>query len=375
MRTSLMLLITAVLIAGCASKSTNKRTGDGTSGVGAGGQGSSSGGSSGGGDDATGGTDSIAGDSGAGGVNGGEAGTGGGGDAGSSVGGDATNGGFAGSSTGTGGTSGGAGGSGGVSGGGASGGGTSGSGGKSSGGSAGAGGSGGAGGTFHVFLLLGASNMAGYPRAQAADKQEDPRIRVLGYDDCMETGRQTDVWDTAAPPLHECSNGAIGPGDHFAKALLPILPSSDTIGLVPCAISGAEIFAYSRLEYGFIVGRARAALQAGGAIEGILFHQGEADTIDVDWTRHVSTLVVALRTELGIPNAPFLAGELAYQGNGASLNILVRNLPAAISDTWVVSADGLAVDSADTENLFFGHDAQVELGRRYAAKLIQARGW
>ena len=59
---------------------------------------------------------------------------------------------------------------------------------------------------------------------------------MLGFDDCTETGRQTDVWDTAAAPLHECSTGAIGPGDYFAKTLLPILPSSDTIGLVPCAI-------------------------------------------------------------------------------------------------------------------------------------------
>jgi hypothetical protein len=274
--------------------------------------------------------------------------------------------------------SGGAGGSGGASGGGAPGGGTSGSGGQSSGGSAGAGGSGGAGGRFHVFLLLGGSNMAGYPEAQAADKQENPRIRVLGFDDCTETGRQTDMWDTAAPPLHECSNAAIGPGDHFARTLLPILPSSDTIGLVPCALSGAEIITYwgpMSSKYAWIVGRARAALQAGGVIEGILFHQGESETLDSGWTSMVRTLVVSLRTELGITNAPFLPGELAYQGTSPSFNMLVNGLPATISDTFVVSADGLAVDSSDTENLHFGHDAQVELGRRYAAKLIQALGW
>ncbi len=347
MRTGLTLLLTAVLAAGCApeTRSSHERTGGGISGAGAGGQGSISGGSSDGGDATNGGAGSMAGDSGANGATGGTSG----------------------------GASGAAGASGGgAPGGGAPGGGTSGSGGQSSGGSAGTGG------RLHVFLLLGASNMAGYPKAQAADKGEDPRIRVLGYDDCTETGRQTDMWDAAAPPLHECSNGAIGPGDYFARTLLPILPSSDTIGLVPCAISGATINTFARplgSKYDWIVRRAQAALQAGGVIEGILFHLGESDTINSDWLGSVRRLVIDLRTELGIPNAPFLAGELAYQGASSSSNMLVNLLPGTISDSFVVSADGLAVDPVDMEAAHFGHDAQVELGRRYAAKMIEAHGW
>ena len=95
--------------------------------------------------------------------------------------------------------------------------------------------------TFHVFLLLGQSNMAGYPKAQDADKVEKPRIKVLGYDNCAATGRQQDKWDVAVPPLHECWNGAIGPGDYFSKTLIDKIPAGDTIGLVPCAISGEKI--------------------------------------------------------------------------------------------------------------------------------------
>ena len=86
---------------------------------------------------------------------------------------------------------------------------------------------------FHVFLLLGQSNMAGYAKAEAADKVEEARVRVLGFDDCTENGRKTDEWDTAAPPLHECWNGAVGPGAHFAKTLLGTLPSEDTIVSCP----------------------------------------------------------------------------------------------------------------------------------------------
>lgn len=70
---------------------------------------------------------------------------------------------------------------------------------------------------FHCFLLLGQSNMAGYPKTQTADKVEDPRVLVLGYDNNPALGRVTDQWDVACPPLHETYQGAIGPGDWFAK--------------------------------------------------------------------------------------------------------------------------------------------------------------
>jgi len=48
-------------------------------------------------------------------------------------------------------------------------------------------------------------------------------------------------------------------------------------------------------------------------------------------------------------------------------------LPATIPNAHVVSAQSLKLDPADTRyRLHFGHDAQVELGKRYAAKFIQA---
>ena len=52
----------------------------------------------------------------------------------------------------------------------------------------------------HCFLLLGQSNMAGYALAQAADKVEDSRVLVLGYDNNPAFGRVTDRWDVACPP-------------------------------------------------------------------------------------------------------------------------------------------------------------------------------
>ncbi|MFZ5895422.1 MAG: sialate O-acetylesterase [Myxococcota bacterium] len=263
--------------------------------------------------------------------------------------------------------------------GGATSGGKSSTGGATSGGAVGNGGSGGTVSKFHVFLLLGQSNMAGYPKAQAADQVEDARIRVLGFDNCTATGRQTDKWDTAAPPLHECWNGAIGPGDWFAKTLLASIPSGDSIGLVPCAISGEKIETFMKVggnKYSWIVQRAKLAQQAGGVIEGILFHQGESNCGDSAWPGKVNTLITDLRADLGLGMVPFLAGELAHSGNCANHNPLVNKLPSVVSNAYVVSASGLAVDAADTQwNVHFDHDAQVTFGKRYAQKMIEALHW
>lgn len=230
---------------------------------------------------------------------------------------------------------------------------------------------------FHVFLLLGQSNMAGYPKALDADRTEDPRIKVLGFDDCAETGRVEGEWDIAAPPLHECWNGAIGPGDYFSKTILANYPPQDSVGLVPSAISGERVETFMKTggaKYSWILSRAKAAQDIGGVIEGILFHQGESNCGDSAWPGKVKTLVSDLRADLGLGDVPFLAGELLHSGSCARHNSLVGQLPGLLTNAHVVSAEGLAIDPADTWNLHFGHDALVTLGTRYAEKMIDVLG-
>jgi hypothetical protein len=233
-------------------------------------------------------------------------------------------------------------------------------------------------GKFHCFLLLGQSNMAGYPKAQAADLVEDPRVLVLGYDNNPALGRVTDQWDIAAPPLHATYQGAIGPGDWFAKTLIQRYPAADSIGLIPCAINGERIETFLKVggsRYSWIINRAKLAQQRGGIIDGILFCQGESNNGDTSWPGKVKQLVQDLKTDLGLGNVPFLAGELLYSGSCAGHNTLINQLPSQIPNCYVISASGLVVDPADTQyKLHFGHDSQVEYGKRYAAKMIQALG-
>lgn len=232
---------------------------------------------------------------------------------------------------------------------------------------------------MHVFLLLGQSNMEGYAKAQSDDRVEDERVQVLGYDSCTSTGRQTDQWDVAAPPLHSCWNDAVGPGDSFGKTLAEKLPEGDTIALVPCAISGEKIETFMKAggaKYSWIIDRAKLAQDAGGVIEGMIFHQGESNSGQSDWPNKVKTFVADLRTDLGLGNVPFLAGELAYDGGCAGHNTLINQLPGMLDGAYVVSAEGLLLDPADTQwHLHFGHDDTVKFGKRYAEKMIEALGW
>jgi hypothetical protein len=220
--------------------------------------------------------------------------------------------------------------------------------------------------------------MAGYPTAQASDKVENSRILVLGYDSCAATGSQDGVWRVAVPPLHECYQGAIGPGDWFAKTIISRYPSNDTIRLVPCAISGEKIETFMKnggSKYSWIINRAKAAQQAGATIDGILFHQGESNSGQSDWPGKVSQLVSDLKADLGLGNIPFLPGELLYSGSCAGHNTLVNQLPNVIPNCRVISANGLVVDPSDTTwRLHFGHDSQVEFGKRYAQAMIELLG-
>ncbi|ACL75596.1 non-reducing end alpha-L-arabinofuranosidase family hydrolase [Ruminiclostridium cellulolyticum] len=232
---------------------------------------------------------------------------------------------------------------------------------------------------FHCFLLLGQSNMAGYAAAQASDKVEDPRVLVLGYDNNAALGRVTDKWDVACPPLHASWLDAVGPGDWFGKTMIQKVPSGDTIGLIPCAISGEKIETFMKsggTKYNWIINRAKLAQEKGGVIDGIIFHQGESNSGDPSWPGKVKTLVEDLRKDLNLGNVPFIAGELLYSGPCAGHNTLVNQLPSLITNSYVVSADGLVVDPADTQyRLHFGHDPSVTLGKRYAEKMIQALKW
>lgn len=236
---------------------------------------------------------------------------------------------------------------------------------------------------FWVFLLIGQSNMEGQPKPTAEDAMTDPRVKVLGYDSCPNIPRAYNAWYKATPPLHSCYAG-VGPGDYFGKTLAEAFPEA-TIGLVPVAISGVDIDFFRkdvvsarRSEfkippdnhwagaYEWVLERARLAQQT-GVIRGIIFHQGESDTGQTVWVDKVKGMVTDLRADLGLGDVPFLAGEVLYTGCCSSHNPIINQLPAQISNTFVISADGLA----GQDEAHFDLAGQRELGVRYGNKMVE----
>jgi carbohydrate esterase-like sialic acid-specific acetylesterase len=234
-----------------------------------------------------------------------------------------------------------------------------------------------------AFLLFGQSNMYGLPNPQAVDLEINPRVEVLTLQACGRHG--VDQWMPAQPPLHGCVGQpsgnvfgpGLGPGDYFARTLAAAFPE-DTILLVPNAIAGVsiDVFQPGQAAYNSLLARARIAQQR-GEIAGFIFHQGESDCGSPQsrqsWPGRVRNVVDALRSDLGIGDAPFVAGEIIYQFDCAGdMNPVIGSLPNVITNAAVVSANGNfgAVQGDNFNNLHFDLAAQRELGRRYGEAML-----
>ena len=237
---------------------------------------------------------------------------------------------------------------------------------------------------FHIYLLIGQSNMEGQPRPEAIDKEENPRVQVLAYDTNSRLHRKYNEWSVAVPPLHDSYMG-VGPGDWFAKTMITKMPGNVKIGLVPCGINGADIDLFRKNAttarraqyiippdnkwdgaYDFVLSRAKLAQQY-GVIKGILFHQGESNNTSPTWISRVNEIMTDLRKDLDIPDVPVLVGELLYSGECADHNGVIKNVPRRIENSYIISAKGLS----GADQWHFNLEAQRELGKRYAQKMLE----
>jgi hypothetical protein len=235
-----------------------------------------------------------------------------------------------------------------------------------------------------LYLLFGQSNMEGQGTIEPQDRKTNPRIHVLADMTCPNLGREYGHWYLAEPPLNRCY-GKLGPGDYFAKTMIKEMPRERSIGLVPAAVSGADIALFQKGApigrnnrnipsqfdggYQWMLDLAKKA-QRVGTFKGILFHQGETNTGDQQWKYQVQGIVENLRSDLGIGNVPFLAGEMLYAKFGgccASHNSEVNELPGLIPNAHVVSAAGLE----GQDYAHFTTEAYRELGRRYAEEMLK----
>jgi len=226
---------------------------------------------------------------------------------------------------------------------------------------------------FHLFLLVGQSNMAGRGKVEADDRK--PHSRVLTFSKEKE-------WVPAVDPLHfdKPSVVGVGLGRTFALTLAEADPTI-TIGLIPCAVGGSPIETWEpgafdpptkTHPWDDAMARAEVALPA-GTLKGILWHQGESDCNPERAPRYekrLHDLIDRFRATLKAPDVPFIAGQMGqfaekpWDADKRQVDAVHRALPTKVRRTAFVSSDDLHHKG---DSVHFDAAAYRELGRRYAA--------
>lgn len=248
---------------------------------------------------------------------------------------------------------------------------------------------------FYIFLCFGQSNMDGFPGLRDEDKYPaDDRFQLLAAVDFPDLGRIKGHWYPATAPIARPGNG-LCPVDYFGRTLISKLPPHIKVGVVSVSVNGCKIelydeaqykpyaeaapvwmkriiTAYGENPYRYLVMMAREAQKA-GVIKGILLHQGESNTGEVDWPNKVKLVYENLLRDLDLKaqDVPLLAGEVVaadQKGACAPMNYIIDKLPQTIPTAHVVSSTGCT--SREPDHLHFTPEGYKELGKRYAETML-----
>ncbi len=212
-----------------------------------------------------------------------------------------------------------------------------------------------------VFLLIGQSNMAG--RAALEDGDDQPIPRVLLLDDKGKWIPATNPLNRFASDRKVFSMQRISPGFGFAQAVSKAFPDA-TIGLISNARGGTSVEQWQKGQplYDNTIKRLQAVKSL--KIDGVIWHQGEANRDDPKYLGKLQNVIDSLRADLKSPSLPFVAGEIYGE---APVNDLLGQLPGKVSATGVASASSLKV----FDKVHFDRQSQITLGERYAEQMLK----
>lgn len=224
---------------------------------------------------------------------------------------------------------------------------------------------------FHLYILMGQSNMAGRGEiTPALAHVKHPRVLVLN---------RKGNWSIAQHPLHydKPAMAGVGPGLSFGIEMAKV-DSNITIGLIPCAVGGTSIDqwqagaldeATKTYPYDDAIARIKVAMQK-GVVKGMLWHQGEANasTSSQVYIDKLTKLVEEIRTLSGDPELPVVIGELGeFSMKYRDFNKVLHNATEKIPFAAITVSDGL-VDKGD--KIHFDSASAHEFGKRFAAQMM-----
>ncbi|MDV7140471.1 sialate O-acetylesterase [Maribacter sp. TH_r10] len=252
---------------------------------------------------------------------------------------------------------------------------------------------------FQIYICFGQSNMEGSATIAEQDKAVDDRFVMMPSMDCEEQGRTMGNWYPAVPPLSQCYVG-LSPADYFGRTMVEKLPENKKVGVISVAVGGCDIrlfdkdiykeftqtypedwfqgkiAGYGGNPYDRLITLAKKA-QKEGVIKGILLHQGETNTDDEKWPVYVQQVYTNMLNDLGLEasEVPLLAGEVVHEEQGGKcgrMNAIIDKLPETVPTAYVIHSKGCAVREDD---IHFNSEGVREMGRRYAAQMLQLEGY
>ncbi len=215
-----------------------------------------------------------------------------------------------------------------------------------------------------VFLLIGQSNMAGRAALEKGDDHPIPRVLLL--DDKGKWIPATNPLNRFATDRKVLSMQRISPGAGFAKVMSKAFPDAP-IGLISNARGGTSVEQWQKGQplYDHIIERLQAVDNL--KVDGVIWHQGEANRNDSKYLGKLQNVIEALRIDLKSPKLPFVAGEIYGE---APVNDILGQLPGKVPATGVASAAGLKV----FDKVHFDRKSQFTLGERYAEQMLKLLG-
>lgn len=231
---------------------------------------------------------------------------------------------------------------------------------------------------FHLFLLVGQSNMAGRGAVEEQDKTPHPRVLMLNKEG---------QWTPAVDPMHfDKPSVGVGLGKTFGQIIAEANPGV-TVGLIPCAVGGSPIDSWQpgvfypptkSHPWDDTVKRVALSLPV-GTVKGILWHQGEADCkpeLASAYAPKLHDLVKRLREMVKGPDVPFIAGQMGkfedvpWSPEIVTVDKAHQELPKQVSNAAFVSAESLKHKG---DKIHFDAASYRELGKRYAETFLQMK--
>lgn len=205
---------------------------------------------------------------------------------------------------------------------------------------------------YDIVLLLGQSNMSGRGTVDTTNyDQPSPLVDQYGA-----AGPLAGVVSAAVDPLAHADRLALGntlgPGTAFARWYITTMKQGRRLMLVPAAYGGTPLVSTAQLGwrrgvsgnlYDQALQQTRSALGRAGSgsqIVAALWIQGEADgdasITGAAYQTDLDALITGLRTDLTLPNLPFIIGQMVpeYLGTGTrnAIDVVQAATPSRLAN-------------------------------------------